>query len=471
MKKYLMGGIAAVAICAAFTSCSKSNELFDQNAAEQAKQQTKEQMVVDSYEKAFVNAFGKPADNQDWGFASRQLPASFGAKTRTAQTNGNQWEDMGYTIPADITESELAAVLNVFNKKGEASYTSLIDWDEYFVQQVYKGDASYYNHSQYVDNDVSKGLKPNEQANVVGSQHMDWLCTVTNKHVNVVCYWPYEEEIVIGEPYDDHINNFNNGNAGGNWTSEKSGKPVKQMMLMQNTNSNVFGFKSSEDNGHVFYNFRMEEINGNYYVGFDFEANGNNPNEKVDRDYIYNDWIVKIVPGKGTTPEPKTYSVRVICEDLMVNNATDFDFNDIVFDVNYTENVNKTFITIKAAGGTIPLYIQGKEVHKLFQDAYPEAGIVLPSDGVLGTMINTNATGGVEVGDVTLELDGIIAPKDIEITVNANGTVIPLKAETGQPAAKIAVDPSFDWLNERDNITQVCPNFPTYVKNGEINWY
>ena len=34
-----MGGIAAVAICAAFTSCSKSNELFDQNAAQQQKQQ------------------------------------------------------------------------------------------------------------------------------------------------------------------------------------------------------------------------------------------------------------------------------------------------------------------------------------------------------------------------------------------------------------------------------------------------
>ena len=107
----------------------------------------------------------------------------------------------------------------------------------------------------------------------------------------------------------------------------------------------------------------------------------------------------------------------------------------------------------------------------MFQDEYPEAGIILPTDGVKGTMINTHATGGVEVGDVSLVLDGIIAPKDIAITINNGGTSIPLKAEVGQPAAKIAVDPSFNWLNERDNITEVCPNFPTYVKDGNINWY
>ena len=460
MKKYLMGGIAAIAICAAFTSCSKSNELFDQNAAEQAKQQTKEQMVVDTYEKAFVNAFGQPAANQDWGFASRQLPASFGAKTRTAQTNSNQWGTndwdgryLNYPHPEPISKDELDAVLAIFNQKGEATYTALVDWENFFVQQVYKGEAKY------------KDADGNE---FVGSDEMNELhCTSDFIQTNP-SWWPEVWEH-SGNYNTDCVNNFNGGTYKYNPDDTN-----KDCMLMFHSSTTDWSYKTSKAGGERLHFFRMEKINGNYYVGLDFAAfrqASANGNEDVARDYIYNDWIVKIVPGKGTTPEPKTYSVRVICEDLMVNNATDFDFNDIVFDVNYTENVNKTFITIKAAGGTIPLYIQGKEVHKLFQDAYPEAGIVLPSDGVLGTMINTNATGGVEVGDVTLELDGIIAPKDIEITVNANGTVIPLKAETGQPAAKIAVDPSFDWLNERDNITQVCPNFPTYVKNGEINWY
>jgi hypothetical protein len=439
MKKIILGLVAIFS----FASCSHDSGSYTPDT--KAK-------IENNYNSVFVAAFGEPNSNQDWGFGSRVLPAS----TRSVNANGNQWEGLGYTIPADITESELAAVLNVFNQKGERTYTSLIDWDEYFVQQVYKGDAKYKNHAN---------------GTVTGSDHMDWLCTVTNKHVSVVCWWPYEEAVTIGAEFDDHINNFNKGNAGGNWVSEASGKPVKKMMLMQNTNSNKFGFKSSEDNGHVFYNFRMEKINGNYYVGFDFEANGNNPNEKVDRDYIYNDWIVKIVPGKGTTPEPKTYSARVICEDLMVNNGTDFDFNDVVFDVSYIENVNKTFITLKAAGGTIPLFIEGKEVHKLFKDAYPDAGIVLPSDGVLGTMINTNAANGVQVGDVDLVLDEQKSPKDIVITVNSNGTIIPLKAEAGKPTAKIAVDGNFQWVDERKDITKAYPNFKDYVKDGNINWY
>ena len=450
-----MIGVAAVAFAATLTSCSKAGDLYDEGKVEEQKIAS----VTEKYDDAFIKAFGQPAANQDWGFGSRQLPASFGSGTRVANTEGNLWEGKGYTIPADISEDERNAVLNVFNNKGNASYTSLVDWDEFFVQQVYKGEATYKNH----DNQT-----------VTGSEHMDWLCTVTNKHVNVIQYWPYKEEVVIGDAYDDHINNFNNGNNQTGMTSEKSGRKFKGITLMQNTNSNVFGFKSSEDNGHVFYNFRMEYIAPyGYFVGFDFEANGKNKNEQVDRDLIYNDWIVKIVPGKGEVvpPQPRTYAVRIICEDLMANASSDFDFNDVVFDVNYTENVNKTFITIKAAGGTIPLYIEGNEVHKLFQDAYPDAGIVLPANGVKGTMINTNANGGVEVGDVSLELNGIIAPKDIAITINNGGTSIPLKANVGEPAAKIAVNPSFQWLNEREDITKKYENFTPYVKTGNIDWY
>ena len=440
MKKIILGLVAIFALAA----CSHDSGSYTVN---------QEAKVTNDYNTAFVKTFGQPAANQDWGFASRQLPASFKATTRAAQPNGNQWgtnDDNGkykkYPAPSPITSAELEKVLNVFNQKGATSYEPIVHWKNFFVQQVYTGP---------------NGSKMNE------------LATTVNYTVEVITHnwWPLDQETIVTEvaPFDDIINNFN---AGDNTTYDGC-------MLMWNSATEDFSFKTSQGGGQRWYkHWRMEKIDGNFYVGFDHESakqgSDANENELDVRDYIYNDWIVKIVPGYGEIipePEPKTYSVRIICEDLMATGGSDFDFNDVVFDVNYIENVNKTFINIKAAGGTIPLYIQGKEVHKLFQDAYPEAGIVLPSDGVLGTMINTNATGGVKVGDVSLELDGIIAPKDIEITVNANGTVIPLKAETGQPAAKIAVDPSFNWLNERDNITQVCPNFPTYVKNGNINWY
>jgi hypothetical protein len=443
MKKYLMTGVAALTFAATFTSCSKAGDLYDEGKVEEQKIAS----VTEKYDDAFIKAFGQPAANQDWGFGSRQLPASFGSGTRTAQTNGNQWgtnEDNGkyknYPAPAAITGTELEKVLAVFNQKGATSYEPLVHWENYFVQQVYTGP---------------NGWKMNELASVTDMTVKQW--------------WPLEYQHT-GTYTDDIINNFNAGTCTA-WDG---------CMLMWYSSTEDFSFKTSQSGGQRIYgHWRMEEIDGNYYVGFDHEAWRQAPanaNEEDKRDYIYNDWIVKIVPGYGETipdpdPDPKTYNVRIICEDLMASASSDFDFNDVVFDVNYIENVNKTFITIKAAGGTIPLYIEGREVHKLFQDAYPNAGIVLPADGVKGSMINTHASGGVEVDDVSLPLDGIIAPKDIKITINNGGTTIPLKAEVGQPAAKIAVDPSFQWLDERVDITKTCPDFPTFVKNGDINWY
>ena len=68
-----MGGIAAVAICAAFTSCSKGGDLYDQNAAEQQKQEALEKNIAkvnEQYAVAFEKAFGKVGSNVDWGFGS-----------------------------------------------------------------------------------------------------------------------------------------------------------------------------------------------------------------------------------------------------------------------------------------------------------------------------------------------------------------------------------------------------------------
>ena len=425
MRRILIFAISLFMVC----SCAKHD--FEYNVAD---------VVVEQYNAAFVKTFGEPASNQAWGFDDRVLPASFGATTRAANTNGNEWAANGYNVPEAITEAERQAVLNVFNQKGEASYTSLLDLDCFFVQQVYKGVATYKNHANQT---------------VTGSDHMDWLCTVTNKHVNVVCWWPYEESVTTGAYYDDHINNFNNGKCDA-WNG---------IMLMVNTNSNKFGFKSSEDNGHVFYNFRMEKINGNYYVGFDFEAAGANPNEQVDRDYIYNDWIVKIVPGNGVTP-PTRYTVRIICEDLTISSGTDFDFNDVVFDASYTEGQNTTTVTIQAAGGTLPLFVDGREVHQLFAEANPDKGITTK------TMINTNASNGVSgLNPVTFTIDHIVAPWDIDVAVIKENNIISLKAETGSPASKIAVDPDFQWVDERTPILVVYPDFERYVQDTTVNWY
>lgn len=69
----------------------------------------------------------------------------------------------------------------------------------------------------------------------------------------------------------------------------------------------------------------LYNILGAYYVGFDFEATGQNPNQQVAADGYYSDWIVKISPAVYTN------AYRIIAEDL--GDSDDFDFNDVVFDV------------------------------------------------------------------------------------------------------------------------------------------
>lgn len=122
---------------------------------------------------------------------------------------------------------------------------------------------------------------------------MNWLCAYDPIGVKETKYlWSQERgnytEIVTN--HDGHVNNFNAA------TSNDYG----DRMLMVNSSTQRFGFSSSQDNGHVFYNFRMEVINGNYYVGLDFETAGQNKNEQVARDYAYTgfkDWA----SGKSDT--------------------------------------------------------------------------------------------------------------------------------------------------------------------------
>ena len=78
MKKYLITGVAAIAFVVAFTSCSKSTDLYEQAAVDEKnrqeqekKNQQKEMTVNENYAFAFEKAFGKVGSNVDWGFSSK----------------------------------------------------------------------------------------------------------------------------------------------------------------------------------------------------------------------------------------------------------------------------------------------------------------------------------------------------------------------------------------------------------------
>lgn len=298
---------------------------------------------TEEFDKAFKEAFTSKIDpNQDWGFGTTKKRS---ASTRSSQTNDNQWgtdDNNGiykdFPRPADITAAEREAVLAVFNQKGAASYTALVNYDKFFVQQVYCGPKG---------NDMTQ------------------LACVTNTGAR------------------DECNNFNNG--------KYSGNAEQGCMLMFDSSTSSWSYKTTQGGGERWPNhFRMEQIGGYYYVGLDFESRKQgsdaNENEQFERDYIYNDWIVKIVPGIGSsssgssqggqvvdndddpvddqdninnpgntsdiTKENPDYQQeivrteyfqkrrllqygRVFCEDLGANynsNRKDFDYNDVVFD-------------------------------------------------------------------------------------------------------------------------------------------
>lgn len=187
--------------------------------------------------------------------------------------------------------------------------------------------------------------------------------------------------------------------------------------------------------------------------------------------------------SRGGDDIPETFDVRIIAEDLSASDDTDFDFNDVVFDVTFDENDDtKATVTLRAAGGTLPLRIAGNddyEVHKLFQKE-------------VKCMINTNADKILtdELRKQGYTFDNNVPAVSFEVTVqskenrgndilievqkadeNGNPVWYPIEAKQGQPAAKIAVDTKFEWCNEKQSLKDKYRNFVNWVQNKDYVWY
>ena len=167
---------------------------------------------------------------------------------------------------------------------------------------------------------------------------------------------------------------------------------------------------------------------------------------------------------KGCTPgfrgkvveEPKP--IRVIAEDLSASEGSDFDFNDVVFDIqlNWPAQGQHT-ITLQAAGGKLPLCIgeleDENEVHKLF--------------GVnINTMVNTEDW-TAHKDPYKFTISGTYeSEKDIPIWVRKGNTWCELTAERGRAASKIAVSTDYQWVKELNDISKAYSDFDTYVGSG-----
>ena len=184
-------------------------------------------------------------------------------------------------------------------------------------------------------------------------------------------------------------------------------------------------------------------------------------------DGYYSDWIVTLTEAQRIGDDDdddddddndEYEEVRVIAEDLSIDQKTDFDFNDVVFDVRrYTSGAKsgQAEIILQAAGGTLPLYVDGHEVHAAF-------GLTDTK-----TMVNTKANflgyNGIDnLPAVTIPITNNTSKtirelaRDIRVyvikKVDKVETECDLTAPLGDVASKIAVGTDFDWCNERQDI-------------------
>ena len=424
MRKQLMTGVAAAAICLGLASCSR----FDYTLISEG-----EQAYV-NYENAFIEKFGEPAPDQTWGFGSADANGGGVAQraiTRTANPNSNQWFDekeKNYKKPADITQAEIDYVMNWFATHTKADGQTL-DIKNYFIQQIgYSGDS--YRVTDH--NGASHSIE--------SKNHMDYIFANLDANGSSI----------------DHVYNFN--------TSSGS------IMLMENSETKYgFGFQESwgTDDKDVKQNYLMAEIDvpgvgKGWYVGLDYQTKKSGEGIDLKPNGKYNDRVMKIVPA---VKNPLKCDIRIIAEDLSASEGSDFDFNDVVFDVKYGYPAgDKTTIILQAAGGKLPLRIgvldEEHEVHKLF--------------GVsLNTMVNTEDW-TAHKDPVTFTIDGQYGSWNINnlpIWVQKGSDWVELTAHKGRAASKIAVSTDYKWVKELQDISKAYKNFDTYVTNCTPEWW
>ena len=151
---------------------------------------------------------------------------------------------------------------------------------------------------------------------------------------------------------------------------------------------------------------------------------------------------------------------RIIVEDLTVGENSDFDFNDVVFDV-----CKNGKLIIRAIGGELPIYIgteNANEVHAVCSitlgdtDRGRNSYMFMRNTGwtYSGGKASANIDYNAELG--TINLDGPFnTPADaqkIDIWVHKNGRNYKLEAPKGKVASMVCVGTDFEWCSERQDI-------------------
>lgn len=442
--------------------------------------------------------------------------------------NRNMWA-RDYRVPGNITEAEYNAVVAAFSKPHYGAYNNvLVPWTQMFVQQVHKGTSSYYDGYN--------------QVRITASDFMNRLMMWDNSAPE------------SAKEFDNgyiHVNDFNAGNqsteAYDDYDTEHQNAIIGMTMMrgIDPTNCPTETVKDPDGNDVVwvkqfmYHNSTSNEYQPTYimkevtweedgetksglYLGFDFLAEAPedqqiNKNMDVRRDWIFNDWIIKVsqalevgVPLKRLD-KAKPTSWILAGEDL--GGGYDIDYNDVVVQVEYKAGEEYANVTPLAAGGTLASYLFFEngdnsvcigEIHQLLgapqtisgQYSIRNMSNAQPSSTSVKVRVGTNFQMSEDIsldnnmGGFTIKVlpagADPVDPKDPDAFRDATVVSSPQKGEApfiicvpfsftlaNVPAEGQKTTSVWSWPGEMTNIATAYDDFEYWVADhtDKTNWY
>ena len=483
MRKLFLN-LMAVAICSlVITSCVKGPD--DVPPSPPTPPTPPEPTPVEKYNKAFLNYVGGEINpEQDWGFGDTDVAETrFGTRAEdqgcydlsTNYPKEYTWDDFMKEVLDSLPEGKkVGESIKNFEFISRGPFRFEIPY-AYTKAEFEIGYYFYNPATQNVFARTEKTLFKNFKSEFASKEYLQystfekpsddqWL-TVKSTYG----YWLWDQEkgyeakktrarmITIRDGSEDNIVDVPKGYRIGFYVKRDNKTVYTNRYLNENEQPFFAVIDSRNESSHLkrAYLVGMEEQTS--AEGCDFDCN----------DVIFD--VHKHI-------EEQTYPLlyiprktwRIIAEDLSASENTDFDFNDIVLDVTLTKD--GADCVLQAAGAELPIRVNGDdklEVHKLFEVDQK-------------VMVNTNAEKKGLKGEtkepVKFSLTGKFnSVKDVKIEVN-KGTAekpnwIPLYANQGEPACKIAVGTDFKWPDELESIKVKYPKFVDWVKDPAVVWY
>lgn len=385
-----------------------------------------DELQFEEYAKDFEKTFGEIPADQSFDFYASQMKAMRKVSRSASEVTV---ESCSQPEGADFTkwQTMLTNASNNMNV-GTRKYTLTSPGNGHFKTYAVWYAGWYENYAQYnfqlgliVNNDKAHPIK------LFGSRGVSGIPTSDVSGQSFSCNPGFGADIYIpsGETFCFYISYTAFG---------------KDYTIYSNEGNSILLYSSEVINGKKYMVIGFEDI---YQGGWTEDFGYNAPD--------FND-IVLYIEGNPDLPVPM--SKRFMCEDL--GTTGDYDFNDVVVDVQPSLDKGKAIVTLQAAGGTMPsmLYVAGQkigEVHQLLGNNDTKSMINTGDGPTADPYITT-----INVPD-DFNLDNF---EDVKVIVSKNGHTREIGySGIGKAPCVIMTPIETLWMKETVNINKGYPKF------------